>query len=57
MKNMPQGLAVATANGIYMSSKPQRNETYGPGNWKMDLISEEGIILLTRNTLTESFIT
>ena len=42
MKNMPQGLAVATANGIYMSSKPQRNETYGPGNWKMDLISEEG---------------
>lgn len=41
-KTIPQGLVVATLNGIYMSDKPQRNKTYGPGNWKMRFISSEG---------------
>ena len=42
MKALPQGLVVATNNAIYMSEKPKRNETYGPTNWKMKIISEEG---------------
>ena len=42
MKSLPQGLVVATNNGIFMSEKPKRNETYGPSNWKMKIISEEG---------------
>jgi len=42
MKAIPQGLVVATANGIYMSDKPKQNETYGPNNWRMKFISEEG---------------
>ena len=42
MKATPNGLIIATNNSIYVSEKPKRNEAYGPSNWKLSLVSEEG---------------
>jgi hypothetical protein len=42
LEDTPRGLVAGTSSGIFMSQRTKSTEAYGPENFTMNLISEEG---------------